>query len=124
MRVLSNARVDRRRQILTLIDVLCPDTEISEHAPMPPPPPDKARIQHWYVVFCGRFMGCLKSLHLKSKYVDGYSMNQSQSYSSFVAMCDAWRAAYLSGSVSGPLSPKSLVPFIVSDAEAQRRVDA
>lgn len=60
--------------------------------------------------------------NLVGAYTQGVSMNRSRGFSTYIDAYRSWRAACLADTVSGPLSEHSVVPRIVSDVEARRRL--
>lgn len=56
-------------------------------------------------------------------YTAGYPKNRTRSFSTYEDMWNSWRTACLLGTVPGRLSPHSIVPIVVSDAELQKRLD-
>ncbi|GJE90468.1 hypothetical protein PsYK624_066040 [Phanerochaete sordida] len=121
----SIAQVAAARQIpaevFAQLELINRQLEMSEHSPMPPQPVIEI-IDGWYAVYCGRYVGCFTSSDLVMSLTNGWPNNSSKKYSSFRDMYYAWKSGCMERRVHGKMSPHSLVPYIVSDAEAEERL--
>ncbi|GJE96991.1 hypothetical protein PsYK624_132010 [Phanerochaete sordida] len=94
--------------------------EILEGDPFPPTPGDTSG--PWWVVYSGLKVGVLRDWNLVATYTHGVSRNRSRGFGTLESARDSWADACVMGTVTGPLSEHSAVPYIVSLEEAARRM--
>ncbi|GJF00763.1 hypothetical protein PsYK624_170640 [Phanerochaete sordida] len=109
-------------EVWTQLELINRQFEVSEHAPMPPQPVLEI-MEGWYSIFIGRYVGCFTSSEIVTAFTSGWSGNSSKKHGSYHDMYFAWKSACTQGRVHGKMSPQSIVPYIVSDKEAQQRLD-
>lgn len=80
--------------------------------------------KYFFFFFVILHLAYLHSRSIVGLLTDGHSGNRSRSFQDWGKLCAAWRTACIMGAVVGPLSPHSILPFVVSRAEAERRLAA